>query len=115
MMGRPMRVFVATQPVDLRAGFDRLAAYTRGLLGQDPRAGALFVFINRRGNRLKALWWDGNGYAMLYKRLWRGGFARISGRGGPRELSAEQFSALLAALPLPELVQSPDSGPRVLH
>ena len=115
MMHEPMRIFVATRPVDLRAGFDRLAAYTRGLLREDPRSGSLFVFLNRRGNRLKALWWDGNGYAVLYKRLSRGSFARIRSESGRWELSAEQFSSLVAALPLPGPSDTSDSGPRILH
>jgi len=115
MMPGPIRVFMATEPVDLRAGFDRLAAHTRGLLMQDPLSGALFVFINRRGNRLKALWWDGNGYAVLFKRLSKGSFARIKSDSRQLELSGEQFSALLAALPVPSMSRPPQSGPRTIH
>lgn len=115
MMPAAVRVFMATEPVDLRAGFDRLAAHTRGTLKADPLSGALFVFVNRRGNRLKALWWDGNGYAVLYKRLSRGSFTRIRSNTGQRELSGEQFSALIAALPLPSMSLPPASGSRTIH
>jgi len=64
-----VRIFVCAEPVDLRRGFDGLALIARQTLEQDPRSGALFVFVNRRRNRLKALWWDRNGYCLLYKRL----------------------------------------------
>ncbi|PCC72986.1 transposase [Nannocystis exedens] len=64
-----MRIFVCTQPLDMRRSFDGLAAAAKQVLGEDPRSGALFVFTNRRSNRLKVLWWDKNGYFMLCKRL----------------------------------------------
>ncbi|WP_437936878.1 IS66 family insertion sequence element accessory protein TnpB [Sorangium sp. So ce341] len=68
-------VYLAVGPVDLRGAFDRLAAITRQVLCLDPASGALFLFLNKRRNRLKALWWDRNGYTILYKRLSKGAFA----------------------------------------
>jgi IS66 Orf2 like protein len=63
------RVFVATQPADMRRGFDGLLAIVRDFLGhEDPFAGHLFVFRNKRGDRLKVLWWDRDGLALFYKR-----------------------------------------------
>ena len=67
MIGGSVRVFLAVGPVDLRGAFDQLAAVTRQVLGEDPKSGALHLFYNRRRNRLKALWWDRNGYTLLYK------------------------------------------------
>ncbi len=64
-----LRIFVCTEPVDMRRGFDGLALIARQTLGQDPQSGALLLFANRRRDRLKALWWDKNGYCILYKRL----------------------------------------------
>jgi transposase len=64
-----VRIFVSLQPVDMRRGFDSLALIARQNLGQDPRAGALVIFTNRRRDRLKILWWDRNGYCVLYKRF----------------------------------------------
>ncbi|AUX38829.1 uncharacterized protein SOCE26_002090 [Sorangium cellulosum] len=55
--------------MDLRGAFDRLAAITRQVLCLDPASGALFLFLNRKRNRLKALWWDRNGYTILYNHL----------------------------------------------
>jgi len=69
-----VRIYVAAEPVDLRRGFDGLAAATRSLIGESPLSGHLFVFLNRRRNRIKLLVWDRTGYLLLYKRLERGSF-----------------------------------------
>jgi len=115
MIAQTIRVLLATEPVDLRAGFDRLAAYARGVLNDDPVSGTLFVFINRRGNRLKALWWDGNGYALLYKRLSRGSFTRIESQTGRRQLTGQEFSDLVAGLPIDASLFPGQSERRTLH
>ena len=70
----PGRVFLCTLPTDMRKGFDTLACLVQQELGQDPLAGDLFVFRSRRGDRLKLLWWDEDGYALWYKRLEKGSF-----------------------------------------
>ena len=62
-------VYLAVGPVDLRGAFDRLAAITRQVLCLDPASGALFLFLNKKRNRMKALWWDRNGYTILYNYL----------------------------------------------
>lgn len=69
-----VRISVAAEPVDLRRGFDGLAAATRSLIGADPLSGHVFVFLNRRRNRIKLLVWDRTGYVLLSKRLERGTF-----------------------------------------
>jgi transposase len=69
-----VRIYVAAEPVDLRRGFDGLAATTRSIIGQDPLSGHVFVFLNRRRNRVKLLVWDRTGYMLLYKRLEQGTF-----------------------------------------
>lgn len=69
-----VRIYVAAEPTDLRRGFDGLAAATRSVIGQSPLSGHLFVFLNRRRNRVKILVWDRTGYLLLYKRLERGSF-----------------------------------------
>jgi transposase len=70
-----VRIFVCTQPVDMRYGFDRLAQVARERVGQDPiEGGALFVFAGRAMTRLKLLWFDRNGLCLLYKRLHRAVF-----------------------------------------
>jgi transposase len=69
-----VRIFVAAEAVDLRRGFDGLAATTRSVIREDPLNGHLFVFLNRRRNRIKLLVWDRTGYLVVYKRLERGTF-----------------------------------------
>ena len=60
-----VRIYIAAEPVDLRRGFDGLAAATRSLIG-DPLSGHLFCFLNKRKNRIKVLVWDRTGYLLLY-------------------------------------------------
>lgn len=71
------KIFVATQPVDFRAGFDRLQGYVRERNLGEPRSGALFVFFNRRADKLKILFFDKTGDCILYKRLDHGTFNGI--------------------------------------
>lgn len=69
MLPSSVRIYVAAEPVDLRRGFDGLAAATRSLIGVDPLSGHVFVFLNRRRNRIKLLVWGRTGFVLLYKRL----------------------------------------------
>jgi len=68
------RIFVCLEVVDFRRGIDGLAAVCRNVLGQDPLAGALFAFKNRRGTALKLLVHDGQGFWLMQKRLSQGSF-----------------------------------------
>lgn len=68
------KVFLASQPVDLRRGHDGLSAIVRNQLSLDPFAGHLFVFVGKRGDRIKCLFWDRGGFVLYYKRLARGKF-----------------------------------------
>jgi transposase len=64
-----MRIWLASEPADMRCGFDRLAERAANVTGQDPLSGHLFLFRSRGGDRLKILYWDKDGYALWYKRL----------------------------------------------
>ena len=70
----PARVFLSTEPADMRKSFDGLAALVEAHLGGDPLSGDLFVFRSRRGDRVKLLYWLGDGYAIWYRRLEEGTF-----------------------------------------
>ena len=70
-----LKVFVAVEACDMRKGFNGLHALVTQRLGEDPRAGALFVFTNKRHSRIKILCWDGTGFWVLSKRLEEGTFS----------------------------------------
>lgn len=95
-----VRVFVACSAVDLRRSFDRLAALTEELWGQDPLSGHLFVFRNRAGDRVKILYWDRTGYCLWYKRLERGTFRLPGGSAAGVEMSATELMLLLEGIDL---------------
>ena len=65
----PVRVFLHAPPTDLRKGFDALCGLVTTAFGQDPTSGHLFLFVNRRRDRIKILYWDRDGLAIWYKRL----------------------------------------------
>lgn len=71
-----VKVCLATQPCDLRKSFDTLSCLVKEQLKEDPLSSKLFVFLNKRANRVKMLYWDGTGLWILMKRLERGCFAR---------------------------------------
>lgn len=92
-----LRVLVATQPVDFRAGMDRLAVET--VLKENPFVGDVFVFRSkRRANRLKLLMWDGSGLILATKRLEDGVFTWPPIRDGVCLLTAAQLAMLVAGL-----------------
>ena len=78
-----LKVFVATAPCDLRMSFNGLWNAAQQQLGEDPKSGALFVFGNRRRNRIKILCFDGTGLCVLAKRLESGTFAWPHGADEP--------------------------------
>jgi transposase len=92
-----VRIFVYTEAVDMRRGFDGLALIARETMGQDPRSGSLFIFANRRADRLKALWWDRNGYCVLYKRAHRAVF-ELPSASEPNSSSVRIEGRVLGAL-----------------
>lgn len=98
-----VRIYVAAEAVDLRRGFDGLAAATRSVIRGDPMSGHVFVFLNRRRNRVKLLVWDRTGFLILYKRLERGTFhLNTEPRIGERhvEMDAGDLALMLEGLDL---------------
>lgn len=63
-----VRIFLCAEPTDMRKGFDSLAHLVEASLTLDPLSGHLFVFRSRRGDRIKVLYWDKDGYALWYKK-----------------------------------------------
>lgn len=95
-----VRVFVCLEPMDMRRSFDGLAAAAEHVMRQDPLSGHLFVFRGRRGDRVKILWWDRDGYALWYKRLEAGVVKFPTGPGASREVSAAELACILEGLEL---------------
>jgi transposase len=95
-----VRVYLATEPADMRKSFDGLAALAQGVLGLDPLSGHLFVFANRRRDRLKILYWDRDGFAVWAKRLEKGTFRIPPAADGRVEMTAADLAALLAGIDL---------------
>lgn len=98
-----VRIYVAAEPIDLRRGFDGLAAAARSVIGAEPMSGHIFVFLNRRRNRIKLLVWDRTGYLLLYKRLEKGTFEIPSGPPAGRrhvELDSGELGLMLEGLDL---------------
>lgn len=78
MLPMGVRVFVCTQPTDMRKSFDGLIGATKTVIGQSPLSGHLFVFVNRRATQTKILYWSRGGYCVWAKRLEAGQFAKVS-------------------------------------
>jgi transposase len=86
MLPSSVRILVCTEPQDMRRSFDRLAEVARTVMGEEPQSGTLFVFVGKRPTRVKILWWDRNGYCLLYKRLHRALFAAPTAADGARSV-----------------------------
>lgn len=97
-----VRIWLCTLPTDMRRGFDRLAEQAHTVTRQDPQSGHLFLFRSRGGDRLKALWWDKDGYALWYKRLEEGTFKlpRVAAGQPSVELRASELAMILDGIDL---------------
>jgi transposase len=95
-----VRIYLAVQPADMRRGFDGLAALTTSVIGQDPLSGHLFVFCNRRRDRMKILYWDRDGFAVWMKRLERGVFNLPTPTGDRVEVTPAEMAAILEGIDL---------------
>ena len=95
-----VRVFFCTQATDMRRSFDGLHGMVTNVMKQDPLSGDLFVFLNRRQDRVKILVWEGDGLAIWYKRLESGTFSAPRGEGSSVVLSAAQLGLILAGVDL---------------
>src|SRR3954470_16524232 len=94
----PVRIFLGAEPTDMRKGFDSLARLVESALTLDPLSGHLFVFRSRRGDRIKILYWDRDGYAMWYKRLEKGSFHFPAAPATPEPQGVEVKAADLMML-----------------
>ena len=93
-------IFLYSEPTDMRKGFDGLSGIVRSEFAADPLDGSLFLFINRRRDRLKILHWDGAGYWLYYRLLEAGTFEMIPSNGPCAQLNSTQLAMLLGGVSL---------------
>jgi transposase len=95
-----VRIWLATRPTDLRKSFDSLAEVVRQQLQGDPLSGQLFVFRNKRADRIKLLYWDEDGFVLIYKRLEAGTFRFPPADESGVEIRAADLQLLLDGIDL---------------
>ncbi len=101
MLPSSVKIFVGRDPVDMRKSFDGLAGLTRSILNQDPLSGHLFVFFNRRVDRVKILWWNHGGFCLFARRLESGRFWIQSVRNHPEDtivMSSRDLAMILEGI-----------------
>ena len=100
MLPAGVRIFLCTESQEMRRSFDALGLVIQQVLGEDPQSGALFVFVGKRATRAKVMWWDRNGYCMLYKRLHRALFKLpdTSAAGPAAKIDGAALAQLLAGV-----------------
>lgn len=92
------RVYMYGSPCDMRKSFNGLTALAKNVMKMDPLSGHLFVFVNRRGNYLKALYWDRSGFCIWAKRLEQGNFISNWKHEQGREMDYTQLKLLLEGI-----------------
>ena len=108
------KVFLACRLVDLRNGFDGLAAKVKQMIGADPFSGQLFPFRGKRGDYLKALYWDGSGLCLFAKHLEKGRFVWPPIVEGSLSLTPAQLALLIEAMDWRRTVAPPAPSPPML-
>lgn len=101
-----LQYFLCCKPVDMRNGFDGLAGIVRNHLKQNPVSGAIFIFINRTGTHIKLLYWDGDGFALFYKRLERGRYSTgVVNKTPYRLITREELMMILEGLSFKDMIR----------
>ena len=97
-----LQIYLHTRPTDMRNSFDGLSGLVRNVFRADPTDGSLFLFINRRRDRIKILWWDRDGLALFYKRLEAGTFEMLQAidASDVLQIDATQLAMLLGGVTL---------------
>ena len=101
-----LQYYLCSAPVDMRKGFDGLSGIVRNVMLNNPISGAVFIFVNRTGTHIKLLFWDGDGFALFYKRLERGRYSIDSQEGKTsisRQITREELMMILEGLSFKEL------------
>lgn len=122
LLSRAVRVYVATEPANMRRSFDGLMAQVRSVLALDPLSGHVFAFINRRRNQVKLLMWTRGGFTIVHKRLEVGTFTfveRLRSDAQSVEIDVHELSMLLEGIDLSRARVAPrwepPLAPRNMH
>lgn len=118
MMPMGVKVFLAVEPVDLRASFYRLAAYVRATQGGDPKNGHLYVFVGKGRDLVKILFWDRSGYCVFAKRLEKGRFKlpiNVPGDTAQQEVDFATLTLFLEGIDLKGATRRPLPKPLVFQ
>jgi len=89
---RSVRIYLSSEPVDMRRGHDGLFAIVKNEWGLDPFSGHLFAFVGKRRDRAKILVWDRGGFVLIYKRLEKGRFRIPTVEPGARTVALDSTS-----------------------
>lgn len=102
-----VRLYLATEPTDLRRSFNGLSALVDGTFGKHAASGDLFIFMNRRANQVRILFWDRDGYVIMMKRLEEGTFRRVKTHNGSElvEIDAGELAMLLEGIDAPKITR----------
>lgn len=118
MLPRATQIWFATEPVDMRCGHDGLMAIAKNRLGVDPFSGHLIVFLSKRRDRCKVVFFERGGFVLYYKRLEQGRFA-MPKRGADGSLSvtidATDLAMLLDGIDLSRVRRPPMWEPKKVH
>lgn len=118
MIPAGVQVFLALEPVDMRYGFERLAGLARERIGYDARSGALFVFVGKRRETIKVLFFDGTGMCLFYKRLDRGTFVLpepLAADVSHLEVDDATLETLLDGIAIAPIAQAPRRSRQRIH
>ena len=99
-----VQIWLCTTPTDIRKSYNGLSAMVKNKLQGNPLSGELFVFVNRRQNQMKVLYFDRSGYCIWSKKLEQGQFVVRGAPGGKRQLNWTQLKLLLDGI---EIKKSP--------
>ncbi len=97
-----VRIFIYSESVDMRCGFNRLSMLAESMMQKDPYSGHLFVFFNKYGDKCKILFWDRTGFCLWYKRLEKGTFEKIKSadNNSTFEVDISELSLILEGIDL---------------
>ena len=97
-LSKAQRIFIGVGYTDLRQGIDGFVTLVQNTFHMNPQNSTLFMFCGRRSDRIKALFWDGDGYILLYKRLEAGRYQWPRNERELKELTMQQFRWLMEGL-----------------